>query len=157
MPPRIPPLVVSQSSTHSSRCIRSFHTSIQTNRPRSLFPGAAPPPSGGSRSKPPSKYNLLNRRTPSPSAANDPYQWSTMKPTTSSSSAASASVPLPISRQAFQINAEQNILNQLRINPVDIDPHETPSEEEEAQLMKWNREHGSHAAGTCIHSSCHNN
>lgn len=64
-----------------------------------------------------------------------------MKPTTSPPSANS----LPVSRQAFQINAEQNLLNQLRINPVDIDPKEIPSEEEEARLTKWNREHGQQA------------
>jgi hypothetical protein len=48
----------------------------------------------------------------------------------------------PLPNSAWEINKEQNLINQLRINPVGIDPKQTPNDEEENALTEWNRLHG---------------
>jgi hypothetical protein len=124
MPPRL--RLISRTSTPSTCAVRCLHTSTQSHQPRSLFPSSHP---NGTK---PSKYNLLNKRSDD---INDAFQWSTLKrPTNNTYAGTSITIP-------SQINTEQNALNQLRINPVDIDPKKSISEEEEARLIKWNREH----------------
>ena len=116
-----PPLrLITPSLTPSTRATRCLH--------KSFFPPSYP------NGKKPSKYNIRNKRSDD---LNDVFQWSTLKrPTNGSYAGTSVTIP-------SQINTELNALNQLRINPVDIDPKMTLSEEEEARLLKWNREHGS--------------
>ena len=139
MPPR--PRLISSTSTPYFCSVRCLHTSTQKHQPRSLLPTA--PPNG----KRPSKYNLLNKRSDD---INDAFQWSTLKrPTNNSYAGASVTIP-------SQINTELNALNQLRINPVDIDRKKSLSEEEEARLLKWNREHGTpEANGIPFHQEEH--
>src|SRR5208282_2012482 len=111
MPPRL--RLISPTSTPSTCAVRCLHVSTQRHQPRSLFPTSHP------NGKRPSKYNLLNKRSDD---INDAFQWSTLKrPTNNSYAGASVTIP-------SQINTELNALNQLRINPVDIDPKKSLSE-----------------------------
>ena len=48
----------------------------------------------------------------------------------------------PLPNSAWEINKEQNLINQLRINPVGIDPKQSPDDEVENALTEWNRQHG---------------
>ena len=125
MPPRL--RLISPTLTRSTCAVRCLHTSTQNHQPRSLFPTDHHP-----NGKRPSKYNLLNKRSDD---INDAFQWSTLKrPTNDSHAGASVTIP-------GQINTELNALNQLRINPVDIDPKKSLSDDEEARLLNWNRQH----------------
>jgi hypothetical protein len=125
MPPRL--RLISPTLSPSTCAVRCLHTSAQKHQPRSLFPTDHLP-----NGKRPSKYNLLNKRSDD---INDAFQWSTLKrPTNDAHAGTSVTIP-------SQINTELNALNQLRINPVDIDPKKSVSEDEEARLLEWNRQH----------------
>ena len=96
-----PPLrLITPSLTPSTRATRCLH--------KSFFPPSYP------NGKKPSKYNIRNKRSDD---LTDVFQWSTLKrPTNGSYAGTSVTIP-------SQINTELNALNQLRINPVDIDPN----------------------------------
>jgi len=131
MPPRIQCLRVTPSPPLPlPSSVRCFATSPPNRHPRKLFPEAG--------QKRPSKFNPFTKNgAPKVTTIHDnnPYQWSSIKPPTSYSKS-----PLP--NTAWEINKEQNLINQLRINPVDIDPKQSPDDEVENALTEWNRQHG---------------
>ena len=140
MPPRIQCLrVASPSSSPFSSHVRCFTSSPPNRHPRkpsNLFPSITP---GGTGQKPQgSKFNPFSKKPALkvPAIPDDnPYQWSSIKPPLSYGQS-----PLPNS--AWQINKQQNLVSQLRINPVGIDPKQTPDEKVEKALTEWNKQHG---------------
>jgi hypothetical protein len=135
MPPRIRCHLLRLSSPSCSFSV-CFSTSAQHNYRRALFPHDKKKKSrslAGPTVNDPFKWSNV---VPSiGSSANDPYKWK--NPISAVSSRLT-----PISNEAWDINREQNSINQLRITPVDIDPNQQLDEADEARLIAWNREHG---------------
>ena len=78
------------------------------------------------------KYNLRNHKS-----LFDPEDLrypSAFKQTPSSSS--------PIADKSWKVNTQQNVINQMRINPVHVNFKQNPSAKQEAELTKWNSKYG---------------
>jgi hypothetical protein len=99
MPPRIHCIRGLQSSSSSFSTVRNFTSTTPQNK---AFKSAS---RSSSISKTPSKYQLLATRSKSPS----PFIWGSKSKS-------------PISGKAFEINSEQNAMNEIRPNPTIIDP-----------------------------------
>jgi hypothetical protein len=134
MPPRIrcQPLALSSCSPPPAMC---FSTSAPYNYRRALFPHDKKRKSPSSTDTSNSPFKWSNVVPSIGSSTNDPYKWRNTIPAISNRFT-------PISNEAWDINREQNSLNQLRITPIDIDPNQQPDEDKEARLIAWNREHG---------------
>lgn len=140
MRPRIRGIrTISSPSVHIFQSIRSFKTSGRPYRNTPLFPHAQ------TQNKPKSKYNLQSVRSTPKTAANDPFKWSTLRPSSPSP------IFSPIPNRAWEINAEQNILNSIRISPVGINPKAKPDEEKLVKYEEWNKQYGKPLAPCTIY------
>jgi hypothetical protein len=134
MPPRLRCLRRLQpSQCSSSHSVRSFHSSSRNHLPTPLYPHQNR--TGRARSK----YNLQRGSQ----SADDPYKWS-------SKSALSSPIFSPVPDKAWEINSEQNMMNQIRVNPLGINKQDTPNQHELAKLKEWNRRHGEPIGGCNI-------